>query len=668
MAAVVPENPRGFRTQAPPRSPGLPLTAPDASMLTALLDHIPARVVVVGLDHRYLFVNREFCAFMDCRAEEVVGRHVADVLGQSTYDAYLPIVARLLAGEAVQWEAWVDYPGRGRRYVQEQLLPYNTDGCVSAIIAYGRDLTELKQHELSLAEQLNHLARSEAMKTAIVDSALAAIVTTDGEGRIVSFNPAAEAMFGLPASRAVGLLVADVMIPARDRAAHIAGMHRLAEGGPPRSLSRRLELRAMRSDGGEFPIEMVLWRTAVGDAVYYTASIVDMTERQRASELIERQREALRQSEKLGAMGSLLAGVAHELNNPLAIVLGRATLLEEKAAGLAPLQNDARLVREAAERCGRIVRTFLNMARQRPMTRGTVQINELAQAAADILAYSLRSHGIALTLLLDGEVPPVQGDGDQLGQIILNLLVNAQHALADTPPSARHVRLTTGVERNAAGDRATQVWLRVADHGPGVQASLRESIFEPFFTTKTEGTGLGLAVSRDIARAHGGELFLEEPINSAGASFLLRLPVHAESANAEGPDVTSLDPGDDAAPVARILVVDDEPEIADLLRALLEGAGHDVATAEAGSVALALLEEGRFDAVVSDLHMPQMDGLQLWREVRARTPLLAGRFLFVTGDTLSAGARSVLAQTGCASLAKPFTKADLLEQVSRLLA
>jgi len=656
---------REYKVMPPPAQPAFSgLALPDAAMLAALLDHIPARVVVVGLDHRYRFVNREFCAFMGLVPAQVVGRHVAELVGDEAFESYRAVEPRLRAGESLQWEAWVDYPQRGRRYMQEYLLPYAPGGgAAQAFVAFGRDLTEMKLQEESLAEQLARLEHSEAMKAAIVDRALAAIVTTDSEGRVAGFNPAAEAMFGLAAEQARGRPVSEVMIPPRDRAAHESGMRRLAEGGAPRALGKRLELSALRADGQEFPIEMVLWRTDVAGTVHYTAWIVDLSERRRADALIERQREALRQSEKLGAMGSLLAGVAHELNNPLAIVLGRATLLEEKAAGLPALQADARSVREAADRCGRIVRTFLNMARQRPLARSTVQLNELAQAAADILAYGLRSHGVTLGLALDPALPPVQADADQLGQVVLNLLVNAQQALAGAAPAQRHVRLATGVDTGPGG--APQVWLRVVDEGPGVPAALRERVFDPFFTTKGEGggTGLGLAVSRGIAREHGGELALEDAV--AGASFRLTLPLGDAARRDAAPQPPAQ--ADAAAPAARVLVIDDEPEIADLLRAMLEGAGHEVATAETGEVALALLDEGRFDAIVSDLHMPRMDGAELWRAVRQRQPALARRMLFVTGDTLSPNASRFLAEAGCPSLAKPFAKADLLASVGAVL-
>ncbi len=641
------------------------LPPPDLAMLHAILDHIPGRVIVLGPDHRYLYVNREFLDFMGLRAEQAIGHHVSELLGQEIYRSFEPVARQLFAGESVRWEGWVDYPTQGRRYMQEHLLPYAPGGgAVRAVIAFGRESTELKLREVELAAKLQELQASEALKSAIVDHALAALISTDEAGCIVEFNPSAETMFERRRADVLGRPVSEVVIPERFRAMHQEGLRRMQAGGEPRLLGRRMQMHALRANGAEFPIEMVLWRTDVGATAFYTASLVDVTEARNAASEIERQREALRQSEKLSAMGSLLAGVAHELNNPLAIVMGRATLLEEKCDDQPALKADARRIREAAERCGRIVRTFLNMARSRPTQRGPVSLNEMVRAAADMLLYGYRTHGIELEMTLAEALPRVNADGDQIGQVVMNLLVNAQQALAGAE-GVRRVRVQTGLETRR-DDREPRVWLRVADNGPGVSGALRERVFEQFFTTKPEGTGtgLGLAVSRSLARDHGGDLMLEPASAQGGASFRLSLPIRGVA----GPDtVPAALPEAGASLQARVLVVDDEPELAGLMRDMLEGAGYDVATAESGAVALELLSVARFDAIVSDLRMPDMDGAGLWRDVSARHPLLARCMLFVTGDTLSPDAREFLRSSRCASLDKPFSKADLLARVAVLL-
>jgi two-component system NtrC family sensor kinase len=647
----------------------LPTPVLDERLSSVLLENITARLGVIDRDHRYLYANREMLDFLGKPAAEVIGAHLRDVVGEAAYAGYQPLAERVFGGEALKLEGWVEYPGRGLRYLRETFIPYGTNnGSIEVVAVFGRDHTELKLREQELAAKLSELNTSEALKSAIVDHALAALITTDDSGRIVEFNPSAEAMFQRRRADVLGLRVSEVVMPERYRLQHESGIRRMQSGGAPRVLGKRMQLHALRADGSEFPIEMVLWRTSIGGTTFYTASMVDVTEAHDAAQEIERQREALRQSEKLTAMGSLLAGVAHELNNPLAIVMGRASLLEEKCADHPELQVDAQRIREAAERCGRIVRTFLDMARSRPSHRGPVALNDMVRAATEMLQYGYRSHGIALELELADALPPVNADGDQIGQVVMNLLVNAQQALASLE-GTRRVRVQTGVEARR-NDREPRVWLRVADNGPGVSDELRARVFEPYFTTKPEGigTGMGLAVSRSMARDHGGDLILE-PASAAeegftGASFRLSLPI---SGIAESTTVPAALPEPGASLQARVLVVDDEPELAELMREMLEGAGYEVATAESGAVALEMLATARFDAIVSDLRMPEMDGAGLWREVRARHANLARSMLFVTGDTLSPDAHEFLRSTRCASLDKPFSKIDLLAKVAALL-
>ena len=539
------------------------------------------------------------------------------------------------------------------------LVPYAPGGGpVQSVVVCGLDHTELRRGE----EQLR---ASEALKAAIVDHALAALISTDARGTIVEFNPSAETMFGRRRADVIGRPVGEIVVPERFREGHEAGLRRVGAGGPRRMLGQRREMRALRADGSEFPIEMVLSRTDAQGEVFYTASIVDLSERHNAALQIERQRDALRQSEKLSAMGTLLAGVAHELNNPLSIVMGRSGLLEEKCETLPELALDAKRIREAAERCGRIVRTFLNMARSRPALRSEVSLNDLARSTAELLAYSYRTHDVELRLELDPALPNVSADADQLTQVLLNLMVNAQQALQHVR-GERRVTLRTGLDHGGPGP--DMAWLRVSDSGPGIAADVAARIFEPFFTTKAEGmgTGLGLSVSASLVREHGGSLTLEPSGLGEGAVFRCALPVAsttqpALSAAGDGPRAA------EAAAVARLLVVDDEPEVVAMLRDMLERAGYDVTVAESGAVALEMVGAASFDAVVSDLRMPDMDGADLWHQIAQHEAGLAQRILFVTGDTLSRDTRAFLARSGCGTLEKPFAKADLLARVTELL-
>src|SRR5438128_192816 len=227
-------------------------------------------------------------------------------------------------------------------------------------------------------------------------------------------------------------------------------------------------------------------------------------------------------------MGSLLAGVAHELNNPLAVLTGHAHLLREGAKDES-LASRAEKIQAAADRCARIVKNFLALARQRPPERGAVSVNMVIQGALEMLAYELRTDSVEVTCEFAAGLPPLWADSHQLHQVLVNLIANAHHAMRKQPkPAPRRIRLASQLDREHQ-----RVRLTVADTGPGIAPEIREKIFEPFFTTKLagEGTGLGLSLCRGIIEEHGGTISIQsEP--GQGATFVIELPL-VERATAE---------------------------------------------------------------------------------------------------------------------------------------
>jgi CheY-like chemotaxis protein len=377
----------------------------------------------------------------------------------------------------------------------------------------------------------------------------------------------------------------------------------------------------------------------------------------RAEETRRLQREMALRNERLEVVAGLIGGVAHELNNPLALLVGHATLLRRKA-GDGPLADRADKIAQAAERCARIVRNFLGLARTQPPDRRPIDLGGLVRETLEILAHGLRVDGIEVEVDIAPDLPRVPGDADRLRQLLVYLVMNAEQALR-RKEGARHL----AVRAFGAPVPARAVRVVVADNGPGVPAELRERIFEPLFTTMAsgEGTGMGLPLCRGIVADHGGELRLEEA-EGEGCRFVFDLPLAAGSSPpaTEGP-VPS--PGPRA-----ILVVDDEADLAALMCDTLELAGHHVEIASNGAAALVRLAERRYDLVLSDIRMPEMDGPGLYRAVQERHPELARRVVFVTGDTLSPETAAFVRGIGAPVVTKPFDLDDLVRTVNRVLA
>jgi two-component system NtrC family sensor kinase len=384
----------------------------------------------------------------------------------------------------------------------------------------------------------------------------------------------------------------------------------------------------------------------------------DITERKQTEAELARQREALVQSEKMSAFGSLLAGVAHELNNPLSIVVAQAALLQESARDPEVLTRSRR-IETAAERCAKIVRTFLAMARRRPPARTDTDLNEIVGAALDVLAYGLRSSGIEVRRELDPALPVILADGDQLHQVATNLVLNAQQALMEWH-GQRRLRVATEVNRERS-----EVRLIVDDTGPGVPKELHKKIFEPFFTTKAAGTGLGFGLSlcHGLVESHGGRIAVEDA-PGGGARFIVTLPYTLAPAKKAAPAKAAPPP----VHKGRILVVDDETDIADTCGDILAMDGHRCEFASNGRMALERVARDRYDLILSDLRMPQLDGPGFYRELRRTDPRMAERIIFLTGDTLSPAIQTFLAESKRPYIEKPLDPKQLRDAVAAALA
>lgn len=364
-------------------------------------------------------------------------------------------------------------------------------------------------------------------------------------------------------------------------------------------------------------------------------------------------------SERLAAVGGMAAGVAHEINNPAAVLLMNFAALAERVRSLgaalatappevaALLSDVAEIARVGDEQTARIVEVVRGLRRFSQVETDSVtevRLDQVAEEACALVAHEL-THRARLVKHLS-PMPPVAGAHARLVQVVTALLLNAVQAVDDAGPSHAEIELVTRVEND-------HLLLSVRDSGRGIPEEHRDHVFELFFTTRREpGAGLGLSVAADIAHQHGGEVRLVSSTEGTTATLVL-------------PRVTPLGPRPSAAPASvsaarrRVLMIDDEPAMLRAYQRLI-GKKYDVVTVEGGAAAIATLEQDRsWDSIVCDMLMPEVDGVAVWEWIEANAPPLLPRLWLCTGGAFSGRARAFVEQNPTRVLEKPLARATL---------
>jgi len=359
------------------------------------------------------------------------------------------------------------------------------------------------------------------------------------------------------------------------------------------------------------------------------------------------------QAAKLSALGQLVAGVAHELNNPLTVLLGYTDLLSQGATESDRGKLEA--MQDAADSARRIVQGLLMFARRLPLARQQIDVGDLVEKVLNVTAADLRLAQVRVEHDIEPDIPRVWADLHQLQQVLVNLITNAKQAMAEV----EHPRRLRVAVKRAGSDR---IRIAVEDTGCGIPSDLLPTIFDPFVTTKgAGGTGLGLSISYGIIREHEGEIRVDSVVG-AGTTFTIELPIGA-AGSAETTPVSV-----EAASLAgkSIMVVEDNELIQEMVRTYLEEAGCRLLAVKNAEEALNRLREP-LDLLLVDCYLPGMSGLDFHREAVARHPALAGRFLFTTGGVLSDSAQNGLRTGSGRLLQKPFSRTELLEAVHEVL-
>lgn len=363
------------------------------------------------------------------------------------------------------------------------------------------------------------------------------------------------------------------------------------------------------------------------------------------------------QSEKLSAIGQFVAGVTHELNNPLTSLLGFSELLQQTQVDERQKRFIDRIA-SSARRCQKIVQSLLSFARQHAPERKATNVNDLVEAVIEIMAYEMRTSNIEVVKQLEPSLPKVSVDAHQIQQVFLNVVNNARQAVESHRGSG-----TLRVRTECIYDLVRVVF---QDDGPGISDENLKKVFDPFFTTKEagKGTGLGLSLSYGILQEHGGTIRVESKLG-LGATFIIELPVQSPTkANAVAAAQADAPANAPKGNGKQVLVIDDEEAILDFVAEVLHADGFQVDTASDGEAALKRLRQKHYDLALCDWKMPGLSGQKLYERVRVEDPSTAKRFVFMTGDVINEQAEAFLKQHRRACLSKPFSVAEFRNVVA----
>lgn len=534
--STIPTSARRTPAEQPPPGAGDDETR---SLLAAIVESSEDAIISKDLSGVVRFWNRSAERIFGYSSDEIVGRPIAPLIPPERRDEEHSIIRRIARGERIDTLETQRLTKHGLRIdVSATISPVrNAEGAIVGASGVLRDITQRKRDEAALRD-------SESRKSAILESALDCIVTMDEAGRITEFNPAAERTFGWPRDRILGRTVAETIIPERSRAAHTTGLARFRETGEPGVVGRRVELDAVRADGSEFPVELAVSATRLDSgALVYTAYLRDITERRRAEAEIRERRDRLeaavrertveledshqrlRVSERMAALGTLSAGIGHDMGNLLLPLRIRLDALERTA--LSPERaEDVAAIRSCAEYLQRLASSLRLLATgdDSGAAGGPTSLLSWWNIAEPMIRTCL-PRVVRLEAAIDADTPPVALAGHELTQLVFNLVQNAGHSCAGRPDSL--------VRFEARSDGAGRVVLAVTDNGVGMSEDVRARCLEPFFTTGTRAfsTGLGLSLVAGIVERAHGRIEIDSAPN-LGTRFSISVPAVPASVHA----------------------------------------------------------------------------------------------------------------------------------------
>lgn len=545
----------------------------------------------------------------------------------------------------------------------EVAVPVRIGGVVEAILNVEADrvgafsdadvlVLETAANQVAIAVEnarlFGRVKESEEEYRTLVESSPIAVCHVDAAGRVTYVNAAVADLTGFDKATVLSRWTgaADLAVP-EDRERLSASLSSAATGQAQRGIEFRTahadgrprwvsaEIQPLLSEGGERKGMLVLARNVT-----------------REKEL----QSQLNQSEKLKAMGEMVSGVAHELNNPLAGILGYAQLLLSRPSEQWS-RRDLEKIEGNARRCKKIVENLLTFARQSRSERQSAVVNQVIESVIALNEYQFRMDNVEMVRDFDPRVPPLPLDVSRWQQVFINLATNARDAMVEAGSPVRRITFATRL-------RGTEIVIRVEDTGPGIPRHLLGRIFEPFFTTREQGTGLGLGLCYGIVTDHGGTITADSEAGH-GAVFTIRLPCTPLD---ERPPTPVPEAGERPAVSStprRALVVDDEQVVRDVVTHVLELHGYEVDAVVDSTQALERAGAVDYDVVLTDLRMPgELDGMGLVRRLQQTRPAMARHVVFMTGDILEHGAIHEIEEMGLRTVKKPFDIRELARVVN----
>ena len=607
---------------------------------------------------RVISVNPTFAKMVGCSVDEVMRAPPGSFVAEQSGDSLRQLMDAVAAGRSFEAEGYAQHR-------DGHLIPVNVRSVPVVYRGEDHQLAIVRDISRRIAQQ-QQLVRSEQRLRATVESSLDCIVAIDLEGRIIEFNPAAEATFCIAARDAIGRNMSSLLIPERFRAAHDAGMARFLGTGGGAFLGRRVEVTAQRADGTEFDAELVISPSESAEGRIVIGFLRDVTEQKAAQAERERLESQLRQAQKMEAIGHLAGGIAHDFNNLLTSLTGYVAMAQERLENVGDEKAARYLGKslQSAERARNLIQQLLVFSRGQRGAPVAVSLDHHLGEFVGLLRSTLPT-SIDFQTEYEAGLPAVMVDPTQLDQVLMNLCINARDAMQG------HGHLRVSVRRRQCrscvcascrkGVTGDFIELAVEDTGHGIDPAVLERIFDPFFTTKIggKGTGMGLSTTHGIVHDYGGHIFVDSA-SGEGTVFRVLLPYPETVVHAPAPAPATTAARSSPGLSGSVLLVDDDPQVLEFMKDLLTDWGLVVHPFSDPLTALSRVSRGgvAFDLAILDHTMPALSGLQLARRLGELLP--DPRILLYTGYSDPIG-DAELEQSGISALLhKPIDNEHLL--------